>query len=56
MQVVLEDEAFALGRAPAGAGLRTQPSAAELNPALAPRGLDVFVLRLEHLWDLQLED
>lgn len=31
-------------------------SAAELNPALAPRGLNTFVLGLEHLWDLRMED
>lgn len=34
----------------AGARSMTHLSAAELNPALAPRGLDTFVLGSEHLW------
>lgn len=40
----------------AGARFMTHHSAAELNPALAPRELDTFVLGLEHLWDLRMED
>lgn len=47
--VALEDEAFAFSEDRAGAKFTTHHSAAGLNPALAPRGLNVFVLRLEHL-------
>lgn len=40
----------------AGARFTTHHSAAELNPALAPRGLDAFVRGLAHLWDWKMED
>lgn len=40
----------------AGARFMTHRSAAELNPTLAPRGLDAFVLGSEHLWDSRMED
>lgn len=40
----------------AGARFTAHHSAAELNLALALRGLDAFVLGSEHLWDLRTEN
>lgn len=40
----------------AGTRLMTHHSTAEPNPALAPGGLEAFVLRSEHVWDLRMED